>query len=131
MRSRAVRPRSAGTMGRSAEMRNLLTLWFAPLAVFWGWHFLSLNDVGGIIFSRELHDRVYLIYGAILGVEPESIPGMVADALVVDSGLLFAFLAIRRRRSIAAWWQRRRGGTADLPEGPGYPRSDANLSSAP
>ena len=89
-------------------MRTLLTLWLAPMVVFWGWHFLSLADVGGIIFSRELHDRVYMIYGTLLGIDPDVIPGMVARALVFDSTILFAFIAFRRRRVIAEWWRRRR-----------------------
>ncbi|MCB8837091.1 DUF6105 family protein [Aurantimonas sp. VKM B-3413] len=89
-------------------MRTLLKLWLAPLVVFWSWHFLSLADIGGVIFSRELHDRVYLIYGTMLGIDPDAIPGMVAKALVFDSAILFAFVALRRRRAIAQWWRERR-----------------------
>ena len=26
-------------------MRYLIALWAMPLALFWGWYFLSLNDI--------------------------------------------------------------------------------------
>ncbi len=86
-------------------MRYLLALWVAPLALFWGWYFLSLNDMnfGYVMLSRQLHDLVFELYGEILGIDPASIPGLVAKACVLDSLLLFAFLAFRRRKAIASW----------------------------
>lgn len=86
-------------------MRALLLLWALPLGLFWGWYFLSLNDLsfGYIMFSRQLHDLVFQIYGEILGVDPALIPGMVAKACVFDSLIVLAILAFRRRRVIAGW----------------------------
>ena len=86
-------------------MRALLLLWALPLGLFWGWYFLSLNDLnfGYVMFSRQLHDLVFQIYGEILGVDPAIIPGMVAKACVFDSLIVLAILAFRRRRVIAGW----------------------------
>ncbi|PDQ20271.1 hypothetical protein CN311_15020 [Mesorhizobium sanjuanii] len=86
-------------------MRYLFALWVAPLALFWGWFFLSLNDInfGYVMLSRQLHDLVFQLYGQMLGVDPAVIPGMVAKACVLDGLLLMAFWAFRRRRAIAGW----------------------------
>ena len=37
-------------------MRTLFALWAAPLALFWGWFFLSLSDInfGYILLGRQL-----------------------------------------------------------------------------
>lgn len=90
-------------------MKYLLLLWFVPLALFWGWYGLSLNDVnfGSIFLSRELHDAVFVMYGQILRVEPESIPGLLASASVIDSALIGAIVAFRKRK---AWWPAVRDG---------------------
>ncbi|BCG94804.1 DUF6105 family protein [Mesorhizobium sp. 131-2-1] len=92
-------------------MRTLFALWAAPLLLFWGWFFLSLNDMnfGYVMLSRPLHDLVFQLYGEMLGIDPALIPGMVAKACVFDGFLLMALWAFRRRRNIAAWvsnrWQ--------------------------
>jgi hypothetical protein len=93
-------------------MRYILILWAAPVGLFWGWYFLSLNDInfGLLIFSRKIHDFVFNIYGQILGVDPAEIPGFVARACLFDAVLLAALYAFRRRKQIAAWWRRRRNG---------------------
>ena len=61
-------------------MRALLILWFTPLAAAFGWYFLSLADVGqtlgGVYLSRDLNEGVFLVYGELLGVEPERLPAM-------------------------------------------------------
>ena len=84
-------------------MRTLLALWVAPLALFWGWYFLSLNDMnfGYVMLSRPLHDLVFQLYGEMLGIDPAIIPGMVAKACVFDSFLVAAIVAWRRRRLVA------------------------------
>ena len=86
-------------------MRYLLALWAAPLVLFWGWFFLSLNDInfGYVMLSRPLHDFVFELYGEMLGIDPAIIPGMVARACVFDSLLVAAIWAFRRRRTIAGW----------------------------
>lgn len=92
-------------------MRYLFALWAAPLVLFWGWFFLSLNDInfGYIMLSRQLHDLVFQLYGQMLGIDPAIIPGMVAKACVFDSLLLMAIWAFRRRRTIAGWIGAMRG----------------------
>ncbi|MEQ1939289.1 DUF6105 family protein [Mesorhizobium sp. CN5-321] len=91
-------------------MRTLLALWVAPLVLFWGWYFLSLNDMnfGYVMLSRPLHDLVFQLYGEMLGIDPAIIPGMVAKACVFDSFLVAAIVAWRRRRQIAGWINRLR-----------------------
>jgi hypothetical protein len=89
-------------------MRTLFALWATPLALFWGWFFLSLNDInfGYVMLSRQLHDFVFQLYGQMLGIDPAIIPGMVARACIFDGFLLMALWAFRRRRNIAAWIRR-------------------------
>ncbi|MER8764877.1 MULTISPECIES: DUF6105 family protein [unclassified Mesorhizobium] len=86
-------------------MRTLFALWAAPLLLFWGWFFLSLNDInfGYVMLSRQLHDLVFQLYGQMLGVDPALIPGMVAKACVFDGVLLVVFWAFRRRKTIGGW----------------------------
>ena len=86
-------------------MRALLILWVSPLALFWGWYFLSLNDLnfGYVMLSRQLHDFVFELYGEMLGVDPTIIPGLIARACVFDTLIVLAIWAFRRRSSIAGW----------------------------
>ncbi|TGQ56227.1 hypothetical protein EN836_05530 [Mesorhizobium sp. M1C.F.Ca.ET.193.01.1.1] len=93
-------------------MRALFAFWAGPLVLFWGWFFLSLNDInfGYVMLSRQLHDLVFQLYGQMLGIDPAIIPGMVARACVFDSFLLLGLVAFRRRRQIAEWIRRRREG---------------------
>ncbi|AZO23728.1 MAG: hypothetical protein E5W38_07855 [Mesorhizobium sp.] len=93
-------------------MRTLFAFWAAPLVLFWGWFFLSLNDLnfGYVMLSRQLHDLVFQIYGQMLGIDPAIIPGMVARACVFDTFLLLGLVAFRRRRQIAEWISQRRDG---------------------
>jgi Family of unknown function (DUF6105) len=86
-------------------MKYLVAIWATPLLLFWGWFFLSLNDVnfGYIMLTRQVHDLVFQLYGDFLGVDPASIPAMVAQACIFDTGLIAAIWAFRRRRELAAW----------------------------
>lgn len=86
-------------------MRYLIAAWVTPLVLFWGWYFLSLNDInfGYVMLSRELHDLVFQLYGEMLGIDPAAIPGMIAKACVFDSLIVAAIWAFRRRRVIAGW----------------------------
>lgn len=90
-------------------MRYILIFWALPLGLFWGWYFLSYHDInfGLLFFSRLLHDFAFDFYGTMLGIDPATIPGLVARACVIDTALIFAILAFRRRRKIAAWWKAR------------------------
>ena len=91
-------------------MRYLLAAWAAPLVLFWGWYFLSLNDMnfGYVMLTRNMHDFVFQIYGQILGIDPATIPGLVAEACVFDSLFVAALYAFRRRRGIRSWLRDRR-----------------------
>lgn len=101
-------------------MRYILALWAIPMALFWGWFFLSLNDMnfGYVMLSRPLHDFVFELYGEILGVDPAIIPGMVAKACVFDTFLVLALWAFRRRRVIAGWLRAMRNRYFDQPSAP-------------
>jgi hypothetical protein len=83
----------------------ILTIWAAPLILFWGWFFLSYYDMhfGYIMLSRQLHDLVFQLYGETLGIDPATIPWLVGKACIIDTALLLAIFAFRRRKAIAAW----------------------------
>lgn len=108
-------------------MKWFLILWAGPIALIGGWYGLSYYDMsfGVFMLTRDAHDLVFRIYGHILGIPPESIPPLVLRAIIVDSLLVFAILAFRRRKKIAAWWQARRQPS------PAALASDDSLSSAP
>lgn len=90
-------------------MKWFLFLWAGPVALLFGWYFLSLNDMSFGIFmlTREAHDLVFRIYGNILGIDPALLPPMVMRAIAVDSLFVVALVAFRRRKTIAAWWRER------------------------
>ncbi len=96
-------------------MRYILLFWAAPLGFFWGWYFLSLNDIsmGTSFFSRKLHDLVFTIYGNVLGIDPQLIPALVAKACVVDTLLIAAIYAFRKRSAIIQWVKAARSGAQD------------------
>ena len=111
-------------------MRTIFGLWAAPMAIFWGWYFLSLNDMnfGYVMLSRQVHDFAFQLYGQMLGIDPGIIPGMVARTCVFDFFLLMGLWAFRRRRNIAEWIRQRRQGTVSedrlgqaTEAGPGLP----------
>lgn len=91
-------------------MRWILAIWAAPLVIFWGWFALSFNNVhfGYVMLSRPLHDLVFELYGNMLGIDPATIPWLLAKACILDTLLLLAFWAFRRRREIAAWLRSQR-----------------------
>lgn len=68
-------------------MKWFLFLWAGPIALLGGWYGLSYYDMnfGVFMLTRDAHDLVFQIYGHILGIPPESIPPLVARAIVVDS----------------------------------------------
>lgn len=108
-------------------MRWILIFWAMPITILGTWYGLSYNDInfGYLMLSRQMNDFVFQLYGNILGLPPEEIPGLVLRAIIVDSLLLFSILAFRRRKQIAAWWKGRQAPASEsLP-------MDDNLSSAP
>lgn len=93
-------------------MRYLFWLWLVPLSLFWGWFGLSYYDVnfGLTMFSRELHDLVFRIYGTLLHIDPATIPWLFFKACIFDTVLIFGIVAYRKRRAIRNWWTSRKAG---------------------
>ena len=98
-------------------MKYVLLAWLSPLLLFWGWFFLSLNDInfGTTFFSRQLHDLLFEVYGNILGLDPATIPWLVAKACILDTLILLAIWAFRRRKAIMEWYRTKRNGMAADP----------------
>lgn len=86
-------------------MRYILVFWALPMGFFWSWFLLAYNDIsfGMLFLSRELYDRVFMVYGHITGIAPDALPALIARACIVDTFLIFGIFAFRRRRDIAAW----------------------------
>ena len=114
-------------------MKWFLILWACPVLLLTSWYGLSYYDISFGIFmlTRQAHDLVFAIYGNVLGIPPETIPPLVARAIVFDSFLVFAIIAFRKRRQIRAWYAKR-FPPAQPSESAVVPfAKDANLSSAP
>jgi hypothetical protein len=81
-------------------MRAILLLWTIPLVFFWTWFALSAYDIsfGTIFFSRQLHDLMMQIYGNMIGVDPKTVPMLLAWACIVDTAIILAIAAFRWRR---------------------------------
>lgn len=84
-------------------LRALFLLWALPIILFGIWYGLSVNDYsfGTIMFSRALHDHVFALYAGVLGVEPETLPPMILNALITDTFIVFGIIAFRKR---SFWW---------------------------
>lgn len=91
-------------------MKYVFFAWAIPMSLFWGWYFVSYYDLGTSYFmlSRPGNELVFQVYGEILHMDPAGIPWMVGRACILDTFLIAAIWAFRRRREIAAWWRRRR-----------------------
>ena len=87
-------------------MRWVFAAWALPMGIFWGWYFLSLNDMnfGYVMLTRDAHDILFELYGQVLGIEPATIPGLVAKACILDTAIILAIWAFKRRRALAAWF---------------------------
>lgn len=92
-------------------MRWVFAAWALPMGIFWGWFFLSYYDMnfGYVMLTRQVHDLLFELYGQMLGVEPATIPPLVAKACILDTAIILAIWAFRRRKEIAAWFRARRG----------------------
>ncbi|KQS63383.1 hypothetical protein ASG39_16000 [Rhizobium sp. Leaf371] len=111
-------------------MKWLLILWGGPVLFLTSWYTLSYNDINFGIFmlSREANDLVFQIYGNVLGIDPKSIPPLVARAMIFDSFIVFGLVALRKRKAILAWYRNRR---AQSSAEAAARASDVSLSSAP
>jgi hypothetical protein len=94
-------------------MRYVFAAWALPVMFIWSWFFLSYYDMhfGYIMLTREMHDLVFEIYGEMLGIDPKLLPGMLAKACILDTLIIVAIWAFRRRRNIIAWFRSRRETT--------------------
>ena len=56
-------------------MRWIFAAWALPMGIFWGWYFLSLNDMnfGYVMLTRDAHDILFELYGQVRGIEPATI----------------------------------------------------------
>jgi hypothetical protein len=81
-------------------MRIFLILWIVPIVLMTIWYGLASNDFGYVMFSREVHDKVFAIYANMLGVDPEVLPGMAARAIVFDSGIVALIIAFKKRATL-------------------------------
>jgi hypothetical protein len=120
---------SIDATGEDKAMKWILIFWAFPLILLGGWYGLSYYDInfGLLILSRQMHDLVFQIYGQILGLPPQDIPPLVLKAIILDSLVLAAIVAFRRRKMIVAWWRQRqeaRASSSSL-------KIDDSLSSAP
>jgi len=84
-------------------MRLFLILWLGPMSLLGIWYGLASNDFGMLFFTREIHDEVFGIYAAALGMEPEALPPLVLRAIIVDTMFVLAFIAFRRRKVLIPW----------------------------
>ena len=86
-------------------MRWLLGFWFTPISILAGWLLLASHDLSfGVQFlSRDFYDLVFQVYSNALGIPAEVLPPMVVRALILDSGVVLALYAFRRRRQIIAF----------------------------
>lgn len=84
-------------------MRYIFVAWATPLVLFWGWYFLSINDMnfGSVYMSRAFNLAIFDLYGELLGMDPATIPWMMAKGFVFDTLLILAIWAFRRRKQIA------------------------------
>jgi hypothetical protein len=110
-------------------MKWFLVFWAGPILFLGGWYWLSYYDMsfGIFMFTRQVHDLVFQIYGHILGIPPESLPPLVARAIAFDSLLVFSIIGFRKRKAIRAWWKARQSARSASPVLP----SNESLSSAP
>lgn len=111
-------------------MKWLLFGWALPICFLGGWYGLSYYDMhfGIFMLTRDAHDLVFRIYGKVLGIPPADIPPLVFRAIIVDSILVLAIFAFRRRAKIMAWWRVRQASAQSSEPALAM---DESLSSAP
>jgi hypothetical protein len=110
-------------------MKWFLVFWGGPIFFLASWYWLSYYDMsfGIFMYTRQVHDLTFQVYGEILGLPPESIPPLVLRAIIFDSLLVFSLIGFRKRKKILAWWQARQASRS----GAALRASDESLSSAP
>lgn len=96
--------------------RTLIFLWLAPILLLGVWGGLASNDMhfGYQFFSRGFYDHILQIYGNLLGMAPQDIPGMVMKAVIVDSAVIIPMIVAFRMR--ARWWPQAKARIASVIE---------------
>jgi hypothetical protein len=97
-------------------MKWFLIFWAGPIFFLGSWYWLSYYDMsmGVFMYTRQMHDLVFQIYGNILGIPPETIPPLVMRAIAFDTLLVFSMIAYRKRAIIKAWWTARQASKSGL-----------------
>ena len=110
-------------------MKWFLVFWAGPIFFLGSWYWLSYYDMsfGVFMYTRQVHDLTFQVYGKILGLPPESIPPLVLRAIIFDSLLVFSLIGLRKRKKIWAWWRSRQASGS----GEALRASDDSLSRAP
>ena len=101
-------------------MRYVLAIWALPLVIFWGWFGLSYYDLnfGYVMLTRQVHDLLFELYGDLIGLDPRTLPWLLAKACIVDTLILLAIYAFRRRVLIGAWLRATRERYRGVPATP-------------
>jgi hypothetical protein len=97
-------------------MKWFLIFWAGPIFFLGSWYWLSYYDMsmGVFMYTRQMHDLVFQIYGNILGIPPETIPPLVMRAIAFDTLLVFSLIAYRKRAIIKARWTARQTSKSGL-----------------
>jgi hypothetical protein len=90
-------------------MRYFLFFWLLPVGGLATWLYLASHDYsfGIFFFSRDMFDLVFGLYANVLGVDAATLPPLIYKALVVDTLIVAALFALKRRKDIMAWWKSR------------------------
>ena len=90
-------------------MRYFLLFWLLPVGGLAAWLYMAENDhsFGMFFFSRDMFDMVFGVYAQILGIDAATLPPLIYKALVIDTLIVVALFALKRRKDIAAWWKTR------------------------
>ena len=83
-------------------MRYFLLFWLLPVGGLLAWLGLASHDInfGTLFFSRDMYDLVFAIYGDVLGMDPATIPPLLYKALAVDTLIVGALVAFRKRAAL-------------------------------
>ena len=106
-------------MARKILSGTLVFLWLSPIVLFAAWLSLSSLDwsLGLPFMTRDAHDKVFLAYKVVLGIERDPLMALIRNALILDAGLLAAIIAWQRRLQIRALW----ASVRRSPDGPAQP----------
>lgn len=90
-------------------MKAFMLGWVLPVGAVWVWYLMSYNDInlGYTFLTRDAHDFVFMIYGNMLDMPANEVPILFLKAFLLDTLLVLAFIAFRRRKKIKAYFAER------------------------